>query len=443
MPIIEKHDTVFFKNRREQLIQLVKEQYAGAQKGIILLFGAFETHSVFKQERSFYYLTGIEEPASALMIDLEKNCTTLFVPNYAQERAKWASSAVFADQKEKFGFDEIEYLGQECKGYQCHPFFTKDQYHNLLVILNDYVQNKRPIYTLNPQTASGYVEQRFILQRIAQLISGLNEQLIDISPLVARMRRAKSRQEIEYIYKAIDVTIDAHDAVARAIGPDKKEYEIQALLEYMFTVRGCSIAFPSIVASGKNGTVLHYNKNNATMQPGELVVVDIGAEYNYYCADLTRTFPVSGTFSKRQRELYLIVLETQEYIAQLAQPGMWIANKDNPEKSLIHCAQKFLQKHGYDNYFVHGIGHFLGLDVHDVGDYTQPLQPNDVITIEPGIYIPEENIGIRIEDNYWIVEGEAICLSEDLPKSPDDVELAMAHATGNESASEESEEQEN
>ncbi len=443
MPIVEKHDTVFFKNRREQLVDLIKKQYPDANNGIVLLFGSFESHAVFKQERSFFYLTGIEEPATALMIDLENKKTTLFVPNYAQERAKWASSAIFAEQKERFGFDELMYLGQECKGYQCHPFFTKEQYHNLLVIIDECVKNKKPIYTLNPQTVSGYVEQRFILQRIAQLISGFNSQLIDISPLVARLRRTKSRQEIEYIYKAIDVTIDAHDAVARAISADKKEYEIQALLEYMFTVRGCSIAFPSIVASGKNGTVLHYHQNNATLQNGELVVVDIGAEYNYYCADLTRTFPVSGTFSKRQRELYMIVLETQEHIAQLAQPGMWISNKEYPEKSLIHLAHKFLDKYGYGNYFVHGIGHFLGLDVHDVGDYSQPLQPNDVITIEPGIYIPEEKIGIRIEDNYWIVEGEAICLSEDLPKVPDDIELAMANTSNEEINNEEIQEQEN
>ena len=184
-------------------------------------------------------------------------------------------------------------------------------------------------------------------------------------------------------------------------------------------------SFPSIVAGGKNSTVLHYHENSGTLRNGDLVVVDIGAEYNNYCADLTRTYPVSGTFSKRQKEIYEVVLATQEYIASRAKPGMWLKNKDNVEQSLHHLAVKFLAQSGYDKYFPHGIGHFLGLDVHDVGDYTVPLQEGDVITIEPGIYIAEESIGIRIEDNYWITKDGAVCLSENLPKEVEDIEGFM------------------
>jgi Xaa-Pro aminopeptidase len=192
-------------------------------------------------------------------------------------------------------------------------------------------------------------------------------------------------------------------------------------------------SFPSIVASGKNGTVLHYNQNSGTVKNGDLVVVDIGAELDNYCADLTRTYPVSGTFTKRQKELYNIVLETQEHIASLAKPGMWLKNKDKVDKSLHHLAVKFLANRGYDKYFPHGIGHFLGLDVHDVGDYSVPLHEGDVITIEPGIYIAAENIGIRIEDNYWITKDGAICLSERLPKDADDIEDLMQQALSGES----------
>ena len=126
------------------------------------------------------------------------------------------------------------------------------------------------------------------------------------------------------------------------------------------------------------------------MNKGDLVVVDIGAEIAYYCADLTRTYPVSGVFSKRQREVYDLVLQTQRYIETLAKPGMWLTNKDNPDKSLHHLARTYLKDLGYDKYFNHGLGHFLGLDVHDVGDYTQPLKEGDVITLEPGIYIPRK-----------------------------------------------------
>ena len=162
--------------------------------------------------------------------------------------------------------------------------------------------------------------------------------------------------------------------------------------------------------------------NNQKLVAGDLVVVDIGAEVDYYCADITRTYPVSGTFSKRQRDVYTIVLATQEYIASIAKPGMWLNNKEKPEQSLQHCAQKFLEKHNYHTYFPHGIGHFLGMDVHDVGDVHEPLQEGDVITIEPGIYLQKEQLGIRIEDDYWIVKDGVICLSDALPKEAHAIE---------------------
>ena len=205
---------------------------------------------------------------------------------------------------------------------------------------------------------------------------------------------------------------------------------VQAGLEYMMTGAGAKPSFPSIVASGKNSTILHYSPSERIIKKGDLVVVDIGAEYNYYCADLTRTYPVSGKFTPRQRELYQLVLDTQSYIADVAKPGMWLKNKANPEQSLHHLAVSFLKERGYEQYFIHGIGHYLGIDVHDVGTYETPLQEGDVITIEPGLYLPEEKIGIRIEDNYWIVKNGAICLSEELPKSLEEIERIMQTTVG-------------
>ncbi len=147
--------------------------------------------------------------------------------------------------------------------------------------------------------------------------------------------------------------------------------------------------------------------------------------YEGYCADLTRTYPVSGKFSKRQKELYEIVLETQQYIADKAMPGMYLNNSDYPDMSLNHLAKAYLKKAGYEQYFIHGIGHYLGLDVHDVGSTKEPLQEHDVFTIEPGIYIPQEGIGIRIEDDYWMARKGSICLSENLPKDPSDIEALV------------------
>ena len=232
-------------------------------------------------------------------------------------------------------------------------------------------------------------------------------------------------QEIERTYKAISITLMAHEAAAQAIKSDVSEREIQGVIEYVFTAAGSRTAFPSVVACGANGTVLHYDENNGVLKDGDLLVVDIGAEVGHYCADLTRTYPVSGKFTKRQRELYDAVLETQAYIEDIAKPGMWLSNKEEPDKSLNHLAKKFLAPKGLEKYFTHGIGHFLGLDVHDVGDLKRPLEKGDLFTIEPGVYIKEENIGIRIEDDYLMGNDGVICLSEELPKTADEIEKFM------------------
>ena len=281
------------------------------------------------------------------------------------------------------------------------------------------------LFALVPDNGYDYISTRITLDYLEKFVPGLNRWIKDISPYVAAGRRRKDVGEIESIYRAVEITELAHESAIQVIKDGASEAEVQASLEYIMTASHARPSFPSIVASGKRGTILHYNQNSGMLKDGELVVIDIGAELHNYCADLTRTYPVSGTFSNRQKELYQIVLDTQEYIASLAKPGMWLKNKDKADQSLHHLAVKFLAQHGYDKYFPHGIGHFLGLDVHDVGDYSVPLHEGDVITIEPGIYIAEENIGIRIEDNYWITKDGAVCLSENLPKEIGDIEKYM------------------
>jgi Xaa-Pro aminopeptidase len=170
---------------------------------------------------------------------------------------------------------------------------------------------------------------------------------------------------------------------------------------------------------------LHSFENTRKFEEGDLVVVDIGAEYGMYSSDITRTYPVSGKFTARQKEVYNIVLETQLYVQSLAKPGIYLNNRENQESSLHHLAVKFLEKHGYEKYFIHGIGHFLGLDVHDVGNHEVPLSIGDVFTIEPGIYISEENLGIRIEDDFVITKNGCACLSENLAKQAHDIECFM------------------
>jgi Xaa-Pro aminopeptidase len=410
-----------YQKRRKDLLDRIRVAHPN-QNGLVVLFAGFESElHRFLQESSFYYFTGLKEAAVVLTIDMQGK-TTLYVPNCLIERSKWVTLTLDTSpaSAQKIGVDTITTLGQECPGYQMHPFFSKEEVAHLLDDMHATLKDDGKLFVLSPSHASGYVEQRVILQRLQQF--GLKQSTIDISPIVAHMRRAKDMQEMEEMFRAVEITCLAQEAAARAITNGMHEAEVQASLEYIMVGSGAQPSFPSIVGSGKNSTVLHYNENNGVMKNGDLVVVDIGARYHQYCADITRTYPVSGTFTPRQKEIYTIVLETQNYIAEKARPGIWLSNAEKPEESLNHLAKEFIKSKGYGDYFPHGIGHYLGLDVHDVGDYKEPLKVGDVITIEPGIYIPEESIGVRIEDNYWIVKDGAICLSEALPKSVDEIE---------------------
>jgi len=413
--------------RRKDLVNMIKEEYPDVQQGIIVLFANFEQdRAAFRQDSTFYYFTALEEPGVSLVMALDRSMI-LFIPNCGPLRKQWAYSVVTLETEnaKKIGYDQIVPLGQTCVGYQIHPFFPVQEYENLIALIKQIIDKGGSIFTAYPITPYGYVDQRLIVERLKTFIPDLEKSIVDISPLIAAMRQTKDMREIEHMFKAAEITSLAQEAAAKTIKPGASEAQVQASIEYNFTASFARAAFPSIVASGKNSTVLHYNANNQELKAGDLVVVDIGAEYNYYCADITRTYPVSGTFTKRQRELYDIVLETQEYIASIAKPGMYLNNNDHADKSLNHLARKYIAKLGYEQYFIHGIGHYLGLDVHDVGDYTIPLADGDVITIEPGIYIAQEQIGIRIEDDYWIAKDGAVCLSEYLPKKAEDIEAMV------------------
>ncbi len=419
-----KKDYSIFIDRRKKLVDIIKQKHSN-KKGVVLLFAGFENHHYrFRQDSTLYYYSGLIEPGMVLSMSFE-GPTMAYLAQYAEPRNKWASSILYGANKQSiasWGIDDIQHLGAVCRGYSISSTFVSSEYEYLLKVLKDHVEKGYSIYTTYNNLYRG---QKLLIESLISVLPELRDHIVDISDIVAGMRRNKSNFEVEEIYKAVDCTMAAHEAVAGVIEPGKHEYEIQASIEFIFTQSGGSAAFPSIVASGENSTVLHYTENNSVMKKNDLVVVDIGAEIDYYCADLTRTYPISGTFTKRQLEVYKMVLDTQDYIAELAKPGIWLRNPDKPKESLHHLAYEFLEKKGYAKYFTHSIGHFLGLDVHDVGDYSQPLKEDDVITIEPGIYIPEERIGIRIEDNYWIVPDGVVCLSNDLPKDPHEIEEMM------------------
>lgn len=390
-----------YKKRRKLLLEMLCEMYPDIDKGVVVLFAGFEdARYQFQQEASFYYFTGITEPGAVFCLHWN-GTETLFLPEYGRKREQWVTQGDLAS--EEFS---VEPLGKPCTSYFMKPFFYEDEYKNIIKKLQAYLGTQGLLFTLLDQSNDSYF---FPIHRFEKLFSHMNliaEQICDISPMVAALRRKKDEHELLLLSRAIEITKKAHHAADSIIKSGVYEYEIQAEIERIFTLHEAQIAFPSIVASGKNSTVLHYMARDQRLVDGDLVVVDIGAQVGHYCADMTRTYPVSGSCTPRQQEVYDVVLELQEYVASRAKPGLFLHNATVLEGSLHHLAEQFLDERGLKRYFVHGIGHFLGLDVHDVGDTAVPLGVGDVFTIEPGVYIPEENIGVRIEDDFVItVDG--------------------------------------
>jgi Xaa-Pro aminopeptidase len=396
-----------------------------------MLFAGFvENDRVpFMQESSFYYYTGVKEAGAALEINKD-GASTLYLPNYDKSRAQWVSEMLVPGEEtaKRLGFTLCEPLGELCKNHFIHPYLNKSIYATLLASLDKKINTGEALFTLFPEDSPEISHTRALLDRLCVLQPKIAKAVVDISVLVARQRRKKDQYEIEQLYKAINVSYGAQEAAAMACVEGASELEVRAAAEYVLTMNGVETAYPTVAAAGKNATILHGTPGHTRLNKGDLVVVDCGGMVEHYCGDLTRTFPVGGVFSKRQRELYELVLATQEHVASVAKPGMWLSNAEKPEQSLNHIARAFMDDKmpGYSKYFIHNIGHFLGLDVHDVGDRSEPLTEGDVFTIEPGIYIPEENIGIRIEDDFWVVKNGAVCLSDELPKTPDEIQKFMA-----------------
>ena len=434
MAIVPPLNSSLFKKRREQVISFLRQEHPEVKNGVIILFGGFESERyAFRQESSFYYLTGITEPGAILCSYLDGR-EILYLPNYGLVREKWSKVYLRPDEKSarEAGVSQIKYLGHPCGGYVFNSLFTKEKYENLLMDIDGFlqacmIQKTQPeFFTILDSLNSKYFTQIRLYKNLMEYFPALSNMTRDLAPLVHYLRRFKSEIEIDLIYKAVQITAMAHEAASQVITSGRFEYEIQAIIESVFIQAGAfGPAFPSIVATGKNTTILHYIQRNHELRPQDLVVVDIGAEYGYYAADLTRTYPVDGKFNKRQLEIYNVVLDTQMHIESIAKPGMYLNNPENPEKSLNHLAIKFLDKKGFAKYFAHAIGHFIGLDVHDVGDSLYPLGAGDIFTIEPGIYIPEEDLGVRIEDNYLMTDEGVVCLSYQLPRKAEEIEAMM------------------
>ncbi len=417
--------------RKEQLCKRINEQLGCKATGALLLFGGLDFgHKAFVQESSFYYVTGLSDPGLVWLHEIESK-STIYMPEYRYDKSAWSPMKVSLNTApDQVYVDHIKPLGAALRTNELTLLFDKEEVASLLIAIERLLRDRKTLFVLNPHGGSEYIEQRIFLNRLIQFMPDIADALVDISPLIADLRRTKESLEIDSIFHAVQLGIAAQRLAADSIADNEPESLVQASAEWVMTAAGAQPSFTSIVAGGKNATVLHYANNNGFLKNGQMVVVDIGARLEGYCSDLTRSYPVSGKFNKRQKELYSIVLEVQRHIEEVAKPGFWLSNKEYPEKSLHHIAQTVFARYGLDAYFIHNIGHFLGLDVHDVGDVSQPLRPGDVITIEPGLYIPDEEIGIRIEDDYWMAGRGLVCLSDDLEKDIEAIEDLMRKKNG-------------
>ena len=246
----------------------------------------------------------------------------------------------------------------------------------------------------------------------------LNLSVRDGSPAVHEMRRSKDDGEVVAIERAVEVTAAALDRVLRSVRAGLQEHEVEAEIVRAYRAQGATHAFDPIVACGARALLLHYRDNNGPLTADELLLVDSGASLNGYKADITRTYPVNGSFSKRQRQVYETVLEAQEAAIARCKPGVLLGD-------LHKHAHAVIDRAGFGEHFIHGTSHHLGLETHDVGDIHRPLAPGAVITVEPGIYLPEEHLGVRIEDDVLITPSGCRVLSESIPKTIDEIERRM------------------
>ncbi len=369
--------------------------------GLIVLVGNKEPDDLrldYLQETNFIYLTGWKEPNAVLMLTRDEEI--LFLPPRDAHLELFMGKRIApedSDAAQRIGVDKV---------------LPRSAMESTFLRLSATSEH---IYTL-----PGQIEA----EKLAAL-TPLHTQAA-AQPLISKLRMMKSPAEIELLTKASEATVAAHLAAWKVIKSGEYEYEVAAAMVGTYYAHGCEgNAYSPIVGSGPNSIILHYSANRRRIDSGEVLLMDVGAQCSDYASDVTRTVPVNGKFTARQKEIYEVVLGAQKAAIAATKPGA----KLRGDKSLNQIAMDYINSHGKDlhgeplgKYFIHGLSHHVGLDVHDPSDNNAPLKAGMVITIEPGIYIPEENIGVRIEDTVLVTENGAKVLSGGLPKEPGEIE---------------------
>lgn len=429
-----------YAKRRKELMQKI------GSDGIVILPSAPEVSRngdavyAYRQNSDFYYLTGFDEPESVLVLAPKRKEGEFILFNRVRDRDREIWDGPRAGQE------------GAVKEYQADQAFP---YSELQLLLPDLLAGREAIhYTLGINREFDKIILQCVNKVRAKIRGGLQSpaSFVDIAPSLHEMRLFKSPAEIAVMQQAVDITEKAHVRAMRACKPGMYEYQLEAELLYEFQRNGARFpAYNSIVGSGRNTCILHYINNNKKIVDGDMVLIDAGAEFENYAADITRTFPANGKFSGEQKAIYELVLESQLAAIKSVKPGAsWTTAQNVVVKVLTQGlvdlgilkgnVDNLIEKEAYFPFYMHRSGHWLGLDVHDVGRYRlntkwRTLKPGMVFTVEPGLYISADipgvnkrwhNIGVRIEDNVLVTDKGRDVLSRNIPKSVADIEALMA-----------------
>lgn len=428
-----------FKKRREGLFSRMQDDSVVLLANPPLQTRNADAHYPYRPCSDFYYLTGIIEDETVAVLCKKGGKEEYFL--FMQEQ----DAILDQFMGKRIGLEGALSLCGADEAFYLDQFQTQ---------LPELLKSSNIIYLAmgrHPDiedALSQYMENGRLHGRKGEMTP---QQIINLDTILHQMRLLKDPTELENMHNAIAAAAAGHIRVMQQVAPGKMEYELEAEFMHEIMRRGCRhTAYESIVASGANACVLHYVKNNCKCRDGQMLLIDAGAEYQYYASDITRTYPVNGTFSARQQAIYEAVLNTQQAVIEKIKPGVtW----DVLQETSVDAISQSLLDNGlvvgsldevkaeklYKDFYMHSIGHWLGLDVHDVGSYReqggwQTLQPGMVFTIEPGIYISPENdkvesswhgIGVRIEDNILVTENGAEVLTSQVPSSISDLEALM------------------
>lgn len=382
----------------------------------------------FRQNNDLLYLTGVDQEETILVLFPQchdkKHREILFLRETNETIAIWEGDKLTKERaRRETGIETVYWLDD----FETVLKVLMAEANEVYLPSNEHTRRSKEVTTREERFVE-WIRKEYPLHAYGRL-----------APIMNRLRSVKSREEIDQMRHACKITEEGFRRVLKFVKPGVTEYEIEAEYLHEFVRRGSrGFAYTPIVASGFNACVLHYILNENTCEDGDLILMDVGAEYGNYAADMTRTIPVNGKFTQRQRDVYEAVLRVMKAAMKLLRPGVYLADYHKKVGELMQnellglglltereIADQDPGNPAYRKYFMHGTSHFIGLDVHDVGLWYEPIEAGMVFTVEPGIYIRDENIGIRLENNILITEDGYEDLMGDIPLEPDDIEALM------------------